>query len=193
MRRLKRLNRYLISTPRAVYTYPWQAAPTAIDGYVDSDWAGCKGTRRSTSGGFLQWGQHVLKTSEAERYSFVNGAAQMLGMLAIARDLGLKLKATIHTDGSAALGIVQRQGLGKLRHIGTQYLWIQEKVRSDELNVAKILVKVNPADMLTKNVPGDAILRHTKFLGIQLGSGRVSSAPQLSVFGTSRRSRRRKK
>ena len=93
---LKRLSRYLAGTPRAVYTYPWQTEPSQIDGFVDSDWAGCSGSRRSTSGGAMLWARHVLKSysttqatialssAEAELYALVKGAAQMLGMIALA-------------------------------------------------------------------------------------------------------------
>ncbi len=48
---LKRLGRYLAGSPRVIYRLPWQSTPTGVDTYTDSDWAGCKGTRRSTSGG----------------------------------------------------------------------------------------------------------------------------------------------
>ena len=124
---LKRLARYLAGAPRAAYTYPWQSKDSRLEAYVDSDWAGCKGSRRSTSGGVLAWGRHMLKSwattqatvalssAEAELYSLVKGAAQSLGLLAIARDLGIRLEAMIHTDASAALGIIQRQRPGKLR------------------------------------------------------------------------------
>ena len=46
----------------------------------------------------------------------------------MARYLGVELCGCISSDASAALGIIQRQGLRKLRHIVTQLLWIQEKV-----------------------------------------------------------------
>ena len=62
MELMKRLGRYLAGTPRAVYMYPWHSEPIQIDTYVDSDWAGCKGSRRSTSGGAMMWGKHVIKT-----------------------------------------------------------------------------------------------------------------------------------
>ena len=48
---LKRLARYLVGSPRAVAHYPWQSPAAGIDTYVDSDWAGCRATARSTSGG----------------------------------------------------------------------------------------------------------------------------------------------
>lgn len=111
----------------------------------------------------------------------MKGAAQTLGMLAMARDLGFDLCGRISSDASTALGIIQRQGLGKLRHIATQFLWIQEKVRNDELDIVKVPGKQNPADLFTKNVPAELLLRHTARLGIVLGSGRATSAPQLNA------------
>ena len=189
---LKRLARYLVGAPRAVYTFPWQSMATCLEVCVDSDWAGCRGTRRSTSGGVVSWGNHVLKSwattqatvalssAEAELYSLVKGAAQALGMMAVGRDLGVCLEARIHTDASAALGIIQRQGLGKLRHISTQFLWIQDKARSGELEVVKIPGKDNPADVLTKNVPAEILERHMRSLGVWISSDRAGSAPQLN-------------
>ena len=48
---LKRLARYLVGSPRAVAHYAWQHQAPGFDTYVDSDWAGCRATARSTSGG----------------------------------------------------------------------------------------------------------------------------------------------
>ncbi len=45
---LKRLGRYLCGLPRLVYTYRRQVID-AIDVYLDTDWAGCVRTRKSTS------------------------------------------------------------------------------------------------------------------------------------------------
>ena len=189
---LKRLGRYLIGAPRAVYTYSWQSKAMRLETYVDSDWAGCKGTRRSTSGGVVSCGEHVLKSwsttqatvalssAEAELYSLVKGAALTLGMLALAQDLGESLSATVNTDASATLGIIQRQGLGKLRHVSTQFLWIQEKVRTDAFDIAKVPGYNNPADILTKNVSAELIQRHTASLGVRIGVGRAKTAPHLS-------------
>ena len=90
---LKRMGRYLIGCPRYVQRMPWQSVPVRLDTYTDSDWAGCKATCRSTSGGVVQLGQHCLKSwsctqaivalssAEAELYALTKGAAQALGML----------------------------------------------------------------------------------------------------------------
>ena len=57
---LKRLLRYLKTHPRCFVTYEWQETPTTVTCYVDSEWAGCKRTRRSTSGGVLFLGKHCI-------------------------------------------------------------------------------------------------------------------------------------
>ena len=75
----------------------------------------------------------ALSSAEAELYALLKAATQTLGLLAIAEDFGFLLQAAVHTDASATMGIVNRQGLGKLRHIGVQYLWLQEKAQSGRL------------------------------------------------------------
>ena len=58
---LKRIGRYLEGHSRLVYRYDFQKA-TQIDCYSDTDWAWCPRTRRSTSGGCLMLGQHLIKS-----------------------------------------------------------------------------------------------------------------------------------
>ena len=61
---LKRVGRYLLCTPRAVWEFPLQQEESIvlIDGLSDADAAGCPKKRRSTSGGCLRVGQHTLAT-----------------------------------------------------------------------------------------------------------------------------------
>ena len=58
---LKRIGRYLKGAPSYVQMFAWQALPEVVDTYTDSDWAGCKTTCRSTSGGVMMWGAHCFK------------------------------------------------------------------------------------------------------------------------------------
>ena len=51
--RLKRLVKYLVGRPRAVMKFCWQTLPEVLDVYSDANWAGCKLSRKSTSGGTL--------------------------------------------------------------------------------------------------------------------------------------------
>ena len=193
-RMLKRIGRFLVGAPRSIQQFPWQQMPTSLDIFTDSDWAGCQASCRSTSGGIVRWGRHCLKTwsstqatialssAEAELYALTKGAAQALGIIAMMDDFGVFASATIHTDASAALGIVRRQGLGKLRHLNVRYLWMQEQVREKKLAVAKVAGAENPADLVTKHLSFDKIQLHLAKLGMKLSAGRATSAPTLGCL-----------
>ena len=60
--KLVRLGRCLRGCPRCVLAYGWQEGPQAPFGYSDSDWAGCKKTGKSTSGGLVLLGFHLIKS-----------------------------------------------------------------------------------------------------------------------------------
>ena len=134
---LKRLARYLLGRPRVIMHLGWQDTPGALDVYTDSDWAGCVRTRKSTSGGAVLRGRHVLKTwsgtqatialssAEAELIALVKGAAEGLALRSLIADLGEECSLRVHVDSSAAIGICRRTGVGKVRHLDTRLLWAQ--------------------------------------------------------------------
>ena len=59
---LTRAGKYLKGRPRMVMRYEWQLPESTIAAYTDSDWDGCTETAKSTSGGILMIGKHVIKT-----------------------------------------------------------------------------------------------------------------------------------
>ena len=56
------------------------------------------------------------------------------------------------TQYSTALGIIHRKGLGKTRHIDTRLLWIQQMAAEHRLKFAKVLGKINLADIFAKHL-----------------------------------------
>ena len=156
--RLKRAGRYLVGARRLVQLFKWALPSKELTAYADSDWAGEETTSKSTSGGMVCYGDHVLKSwastqqviamssGEAELYAMTKASAQLIGLCSIARDFELELDGVVHSDSIAAIGIVHRMGLGKTRHIRVQYLWIQERVHAGDLKVRKIGTDKNPAD-----------------------------------------------
>ena len=124
----------------------------------------------------------ALSSAEAELYALLKTATQALGTLALARDLGITIGAKIQTDASATLGIVARQGLGKLRHIGVQYLWIQERVKTGAFALGKVNGAENPADLMTKHLAARDLEKHMAEIGCRCELSRAATAPQLSVF-----------
>ena len=91
-----------------------------------------------------------ISSGEAEFYAIVEGISRALGVQSLLKDLGQFLKVQIHTDSTAGKGIAQRNGIGKVRHLDTKYLWIQSVVKDRLVELVKILGKVNPADVGTK-------------------------------------------
>ena len=95
-------------------------------------------------------------------------------------DLNIKLPVRAWTDSSAALGIASRSGLGKLRHLETHTLWLQEKVRTGAIQVKKVHEKVNPADIFTKHLPSrEKVHQLMGLFGCEYRDGRAESAPLL--------------
>jgi len=188
---LKRLCRYLLGRKRLVFKYPWQSTGT-LECYSDTDWAGCPKTRKSTSGGCLMLGAHLLKSwsstqpsislssGEAEYYGVVKAAGIALGQQSLMSDMGMKVKVRVWTDSSAALGICGRSGLGKLRHVQTHTLWVQERVRSGAIELRKVNGLVNPADLFTKHLSSrERINELVGLFSCEFREGRSLAAPEL--------------
>ncbi len=188
---LKRLCRYFNGMQRLVYTYRKQTVDK-VDVYTDTDWAGCPKTRKSTSGGCVLLGRHTIKhwsstqanvalsSGEAEFNGVVRAGGQGLGFQALLRDCGVEAPLRVWTDSSAAIGICTRQGLGKLRHLDTHTLWIQQAVRSKRIDLRKVLGDENPADLLTKHsLSRERLLKLVTLYDCEFQNGRAESAPML--------------
>ena len=178
-----------------VFRYPFQDAES-VEVYSDTDWAGCVKTRKSTSGGCLLLGVHLIKSwsstqglvslssGEAEFYGVTKAAGIALGYKSLLRDLGVQAKLRVWTDSSATVGICSRQGLGKLRHIDTRSLWVQQKLREGALELRKVRGEVNPADLFTKHLSSEDRIRDLlKLFGCCFRGGRAAGAPQLRKAG----------
>lgn len=188
---LKRLGRYLLGRPRLVLAYAYQPRPKYIDVWVDSDWAGCVRTRRSTSGGGVKWGSHVCKwwattqatialsSGEAEYYALVKGASQALGMQSLLADFNQEVKIRVHSDSSAAIGISGRSGLGKTRHVAVHLLWLQGHVRDGHFEILKVKGADNGADIFTKYLDKNMIDMLLEKWSADLRGGRSAIAPQV--------------
>lgn len=59
--RLRCLARHLQGRPRVVKTFAWQKPMSTLSMCIDADWAGDKESRKSTWGGCIMVGQHLLK------------------------------------------------------------------------------------------------------------------------------------
>ena len=125
----------------------------------------------------------ALSSGEAEYYGLVKAASVALGVKVISEDLGVRFtgKISIRGDASAAIGIANRVGIGKVRHIEVNQLWLQEKVYEGEIETMKVKTDENMADALTKALDSKGIGSHVEGVGSEIRMGRHPLAPKLSA------------
>ena len=153
---LREIGRYGIRRPRVALLFDWQVWTPQPDGYTVSDWVGCPSSRRSTSGCAIVAGRHLIKSwsrqqkmaalssADAETYAMVCCSAGLLGIQACARDLGTGVQRSGVRTRVEGSGMIKRQDVGKVLHIRTQSLWLQEARAEKRLAFEKIAAAAIP-------------------------------------------------
>ena len=187
-KKLKRVVRYLLEHKRTVLSYPWQGEEEEVVTFSDSDWAGCRVSGKSTSGGTVLIGEHYIKgwastqlsialsSGEAELVALVKATSETMGIVNMVKDLGGTKKGVVYADSSAALSAADRKGSGKLRHINIRMLWIQEREQREDVELRKVRGEVNPADMNTKYLAGPKLMDFMRRFGQHVKIGRAGVA-----------------
>ena len=175
--KLKRLARFLKRERQWGQVFQYEKAVEEVTMFTDSDWAGCKETRKSSSAGVAMTGSHALKaytrkqkiiarsSAEAELYAAALGASELKGIISLMRDMGYEKRPVLAIDAKATEHILHRQGIGKLKHIDVAYLWIQDEVRSRRLQVRRVKSEDNIADLGTKPLGKAVIAKHCTAMG----------------------------
>ena len=178
---LKRVGRYIKGRPAETLWYAWQRPTELVKTFTDSDWGGCQRTRRSTSGGCIMRGQHLIKSwskaqhavslssAEAELYAAIRAGTEMIGVVAIMKDLSMGVIMSLAVDATAAIGMLSREGLGRSKHVDVQFRWLQEKVRDKVIRIVKVASSENPADLFTKPLTERENMQHLARMGVEAG------------------------
>ena len=98
-------------------------------------------------------------------------------MVAIMKEFNLEANLTVKGDAVAAIGIVRRQGLGRIRHLAVADLWIQQRSKDGSVAYSKLEGARNTSDILTKPVEAEVLNRHMAELGLEFAEGRHESTP----------------
>ena len=119
----------------------------------DSDWAGCTITRKSTSGFIIYLlgavahfssktqAIQALYSGEAELYAMGSAASECLHVrnFLLEGRFCKQVKIYINTDSTAAKSIASRYGVTRrTRHIELKYLFLQQLLKADLININKI-------------------------------------------------------
>ncbi|CAE7627361.1 unnamed protein product [Symbiodinium sp. CCMP2592] len=181
---LKRAGRYLRGAPRLVQLIPHQEGFSVIQGWTDTDHAGCVRTRKSTTGTVVQLGKAVIKATakgqavialssgEAEYYGLISTTSACLGEQAMLADWGINCPVVINMDATTGISIGSRRGLGRVKHIHTCFLWVQEVIDSGRVKLKKVPTGEMLADLMTKPLDAKLIQKFLQGMGYNSRAGR---------------------
>ncbi|CAK0790328.1 unnamed protein product, partial [Prorocentrum cordatum] len=130
--------------------------------FTDADFATCMETRRAMTCGITKLdgahfaafarrqGARATSSGEAEFYGATS--VVMGGKLAknVLEWLGYRVTWELGVDSSAATAIINREGVGKVKHLDVMALWIQQERKVRGLIVKKESSEKNVADLGTK-------------------------------------------
>ena len=107
----------------------------------------------------------ALSSGESELGALVKACTEGIGVQSILRDFRITVQVKVLSDATAAIGMVRRLGLGRVRHLATADLWVQQKLREGSFSVAKHPGASNGADLMTKVKGRQDLLRLLGLMG----------------------------
>ena len=138
-----------------------------LQGFVDSDFAGCEDSRKSTTGwvftlagGPISWSSQRQKTVatstlDAEYIASAEAAKEAVWIRGFINDLripGIYVKSVpLSIDSNSALKLTRNPEFhAKSKHIDVKHHFIREKVEDGVINTQRVDTRDNLADMFTK-------------------------------------------
>ena len=112
----------------------------------------------------------------AELYGTVRGSCEGPGLQSLYHDFGASANIKAHLDANAGKGIVEGQGLCKVLHVDVQHLWLLQQQGRRILPLTKVFGTLNPADMMTKNLAINDIMKYMGLLNVEMPEGRSKAA-----------------
>ena len=160
---VKRILRYLVATPCFGIWYPMGSTFDLI-GYSDSDYAGCKVDRKSTSGtcqflgrSLVSWNSKkqtsvALSTAEAEYVAAGQCCAQLLWMRQTLRDFGYNLsKVPLLCDNESAIRMAENPvEHSRTKHIDIRHHFLRDHQQKGDIEVFHVSTENQLADIFTK-------------------------------------------
>ena len=129
----------------------------------------------------------ALSSAEAELVALVRASTEALGFAQMCAEFRIPMRCQIFVDSSAALGVVGRRGVGRVRHLKLGQLWVQEVAQRGELVYHKVGGDSNVADLMTKHLKSERVRNLTQQIGcsFRTGSARVRLQLAAYLFGPS--------
>ena len=108
----------------------------------------------------------ALSSGEAELNAMLKGGCESLCLRNLLKEVGVDADIEMFGDSSASYGTLHRIGAGKMKHLHTKQLWLQERVQCGDVHIYKVDRSQNWSDALTHPwTPSD--LPHFTSMGVE--------------------------
>ena len=93
-------------------------------------------------------------------------------------DFGMSADVAVRTDSWSGLVVGSRRGLGRLRHVQTRCLWVQQRTQEGDLRLKKEPGEINVSDALTKPMDEKRMTNLLTMMCYAFRGGRTALAPE---------------
>jgi hypothetical protein len=176
---IKWILRYLRGTSNHALCFG--GSETVLQGYVDSDMAGDKDSRRSTTryvftigGTAVSWISKLqkvvaLSTKEAEYVAATEASKEMIWLQRFMEELGKKQEnSMLYCESESVIHLAKNSTFhSKTKHIQLRYHFIRNALEDGHLKLEKTHTSQNPADTLTKGVTREKLSSYSVSVGLQ--------------------------
>lgn len=172
---------YLKATPTRGVKYQAQGA-IQLQGFVDSDFAGCVDTARSTTGwvftlagGPISWCSQrqktvSLSTTEAEYIAASEATKEAIWLKGIINELDIAYHidgVPLHIDNDSAMKLTKNAEFhARTKHINVKHHFIREHVRDGTIIPIRVSTEDNLADAFTKPLARARFEKLMKMMGV---------------------------
>ncbi|PKU84797.1 Retrovirus-related Pol polyprotein from transposon TNT 1-94 [Dendrobium catenatum] len=177
---VKRILRYLLGTQNLGIWYPKFISSFEIIGYSDSNFAGCRVDRKSTSGtcqfignSLVSWSSRkqnsvALSTAKAKYIALGSCVAQVLWLKQQLIDLGLTIGTIpIYCDNTSAICISKNPiQHSRTKHIDIRHHFIRDHVSKGEIELTHVSTENQLAEIFTKPLAFDTFSTLRTRLGV---------------------------
>ena len=109
----------------------------------------------------------ALSSAEAELYAIGSEAIEGLGAAQLLKEWQCKTVPLLLTDSQSALAVCRQRGPGRTKHVELKMLTEQEWLKTGRLRVRKVSTHDNPADLMTKDMTREKLIKFARSLNLR--------------------------
>ena len=180
---LKHLLKYINCTLNFGLFYKNRYDTLDLVGYVDSDFAGDRDSRKSTTayyftlgGNCISWKSQLqplvaLSSTEAEYIALTDAFKEAIWLQGLLKELQLlKTEAVVYSDSQSAIHLSKNPVYHeRTKHVDVKYHFVRDLIANGEVQIQKIPTEENPADMGTKIVTAAKFKHCLDLLHVEVG------------------------